>query len=414
MAIQKITVNDISGGLGNTALDISQSGGTGAISIPVGTTAQRPSGAGLGYTRFNTDSQTLENYTANGWIRSSVQFPIITNITGSIYTSIPTSLTLTGSYFGPYPNANCYINFASGSVTSNVQTPITSTTSVTVAVPSTIYNLSIGNTVFVSLTSADGTTSGYYSPFTIAGIATGGDRVIVGNTVTHTFNSSNNFVVPTGLTVSNASYLIVAGGGGGGGAGAYQGAGGGAGGAITGTTTFTAGTYPASVGSGGTAGGNGAPSTFLSLTAIGGGYGGDESHTGQPGGSGGGAAHPSPSAYGSGTPGQGNPGGAGSSGPWSGGGGGGATRAGYSTAEGKGGGTGITFYSNTYAGGGGGAERGGGTVGPGGPGGGGQGNPGSTGGSGTTNTGGGGGGGGSGASGGAGGSGIVIVRYVLT
>jgi hypothetical protein len=93
----------------------------------------------------------------------------------------------------------------------------------------------------------------------------------------------------------SGAYLIVGGGGSGG---SVFGGGGGAGGFITGTQTFTPGTsYPIVVGAGGTAvnpgpaaGNPGNPSSFLSLTAVGGGGGGAfNSVSAIPGGSGGGA-----------------------------------------------------------------------------------------------------------------------------
>ena len=239
-------------------------------------------------------------------------------------------------------------------------------------------------------------------------------------------------------------YMLVAGGGSGG-SGGDRGGGGGAGGLLTnvggatvnlqvGTTyTITVGQGGASV-SGGAVGIAGDNSTmtgagFTTLTAIGGGYGGNKNGTGAgaggDGGSGGGAASvgggsiANPSG-GSGTSGQGNDGGTGNtvSGQYGAGGGGGAGAAGAdgTTSNGGAGGAGaansITGASVTYAGGGGGARQDTGTGGAGGSGGGGAGGggdgPGTTGTAGTANLGGGGGGSKSPASG-AGGSGVVIL-----
>ena len=86
MSLTQVTVGMINGALGsNTALDISGAGGTGAAQIPSGTTAQRPSSPTVGYLRFNTETGSLENYTANGWFKVSVQQPSISSISGSIY-----------------------------------------------------------------------------------------------------------------------------------------------------------------------------------------------------------------------------------------------------------------------------------------------------------------------------------------
>ena len=43
---------------------------TGAVTLPVGTTAQRPSSPTVGYVRYNTDLGYLEMYSAsNNWIK---------------------------------------------------------------------------------------------------------------------------------------------------------------------------------------------------------------------------------------------------------------------------------------------------------------------------------------------------------
>tara|TARA_Y100000114_G_scaffold83512_1_gene77076 strand:+ start:161 stop:1825 length:1665 start_codon:yes stop_codon:yes gene_type:complete len=240
-----------------------------------------------------------------------------------------------------------------------------------------------------------------------------------------------------------AEYTLVAGGASGG-SGGDRGGGGGAGGLLTnfgGTTVnlVTGTIYTITVGAGGATvtsnkGNSGNDSTitgtaFSTLTAVGGGYGGNKNYTGSgaggDGGSGGGAASigggsvSNPSG-GSGTSGQGNDGGTGNtvSGEYGAGGGGGAGAAGGdgSTSAAGAGGNGsansITGSSVTYAGGGGGARQSSATGGAGGSGGGGAGGggdgPGVAGTAGTANTGGGGGGSKGNASG-AGGSGVVIL-----
>ena len=293
--------------------------------------------------------------------------------------------------------------------------------------------------------------------------ATGGTITTSGDYKIHTFLSDANFIVSCGGTPSGnnqISYLVVAGGGG---AGHDGGGGGGAGGFREGkcsndpytdspldsgvSLTASAGTYPITVGAGGTKGtpapqvsGQGGSSVFSTITSAGGGRGGQGSQgspegTGGAGGSGGGARSNKGAPGGAGntppvSPPQGNPGGA--SNPatppfsnWSGAGGGGATTAGAdftaSTPSGVGGTgatTSITASPVVYAGGGGGGANNPGNSpngAPGGPGGGGNGgsSPGGAGTNGTTNTGGGGGGGSCAQpnGGGTGGSGIVVLRY---
>ena len=205
------------------------------------------------------------------------------------------------------------------------------------------------------------------------------------------------FSLTSSFTYS-ATYLIVAGGGRGGN---VIGGGGGAGGLLTGTTTLTGGiTFTVTVGDGETSagsprrGGNSslAGSSITTLTAIGGGEGGEHGGSGNAydGGSGGGAGGTSNNDnYGAG--------------------GGGASAVGSNGGPGNGGNglaNSITGSAVTYAGGGGGGHRSSsGSAGSGGSGGGGNGTAmGSVGQAGTANLGGGG-----GAPNGSGGSGVVIL-----
>jgi hypothetical protein len=262
------------------------------------------------------------------------------------------------------------------------------------------------------------------------------------------FTTASTFTFPV-------NFLVLAGGGGGsanrgaggGGAGGYRaslGTSGGPSSAESALSIQRSTNYTVTVGAGGaggstpapTGGANGSPSIFSTVTSLGGGVGGSNSHpwspggpfVGAPGGSGGGGggATGSGGTGGSGTPGQGNPGGtntAGTSNAEGGAGGGGAGAAGTpnsSPNSGTAGGAGISSDSlfgpaTTRGGGGGGGGWSGGA--PGGSGGGGTGQAGPAGPTspGTTNTGGGGGGGGGQpASGGSGGSGIVLLQYPST
>jgi len=257
----------------------------------------------------------------------------------------------------------------------------------------------------------------------------------------HVFTSSGTFTV---VGAGSVDIMVVAGGGGGGGSTA---GGGGAGGLIFQQSVAVAsGSHTITVGGGGAGSRkhndgspnntNGANSSGLNYSAIGGGYGYSGGSTGSrlasSGGSGGGGGYYSGNDLvntthsGSGTSGQGNRGGYGNGGAqWGGAGGGGAGGVGIDQNSTRAGGAGLDMssyfgtsvgVSGFFAGGGGGGQFNTGSNTPGGTGGGGQGG---TGGSsiptaGTANTGGGGGGGGfyqTGPGGGAGGSGIVLIRY---
>jgi hypothetical protein len=265
---------------------------------------------------------------------------------------------------------------------------------------------------------------------------TGGTVTTSGNFIVHTFNSSDTFTPPPGVT--SVDVLVVAGGGGGGRGGIAAGGGGGGGGFVAQNSVTVSGAVTVTVGSGGAGGSggnnavdfgdNGQNSVFGSssaVTAAGGGGGGSGSGTdsasragragGSGGGGGGGDDNNENGVVGAATSGQGNNGGLGrgrdNNGQRAGGGGGGAGAAGGDgvNSTGGAGGAGATSanFGGTYAGGGGGANE----TANGGSGGGGAGADNAVGGAGTVNTGGGG-GGARNANGGAGGSGIVIVRYL--
>ncbi len=262
--------------------------------------------------------------------------------------------------------------------------------------------------------------------------ATGGTITTTGGYRYHSFTSSGTFQVTSGS--GNIEALVVAGGGGGGNDPDRTGGGGGAGGVIYNSSyAVTPQSYTVTIGGGGAANTAGSNSVFGTLTAIGGGRGGQQGSTATAGGSGGGGYHNAGDSGKAGTAGQGNSGGNGydsgdgTNGTFAAGGGGGATQVGangVATQAGKGGDgytTSISGSSVTYGGGGGGGLQhlgtGTGNAGAGGAGGGGAGgNTGQSGTAGTVNTGGGGGGAGQNGSGssdtgGAGGSGIVIVKY---
>ena len=396
-----------------------------------GTEANRPASPSIGTIYFNTDQDTLQQYTSTGWEDVGTPPPNIGGITGNIYNGVATSLTIAGNGFGTAST----VRFTVGGSVTDVSVS-NSDTSITVNVPSAIYNLAAATTVSISVIVNGKSTAG--SSKTILTAPTGGAIAISGGYRYHTFLSSGTLSIPSGLTLT-ADALIVAGGGGGGST--YHGGGGGAGGAIDTTVALSSGAnYSIEVGLGGPGGphatshtgSNGFNSTGFGLTAIGGGGGGGYNDSpGQNGGSGGGGAQTRTSG-GLGTVGQGNDGGDAYTGSWAGAGGGGGAGGpggnGFGTGVAPGsiggaGGVGINWKSlgTFYAGGGGGSYGFGGSGGAGGNGGGGNGTY-NQGANGVENTGGGGGGsernadeGGSSAfyNGGNGGKGIVIVRYQL-
>ena len=402
---------------------------------------------GLSGTNYGTAGQVL---TSGGsgqpveW-RTIVQAPVITNISGSIVANLSgTTLTLTGQGF--IASAQGVVNFSGGSLnpSKNVNATPSSSTTLTVTVPSDVANnVNSGETITIKFTTSAGLISSGINTTVIAA-PSGGSITTSGNYRIHTFTSSSNFVLTKSIA---CEYLVVAGGGAGGandGGQDFSGGsgGGGAGGYRTGTITPSANTHAVTVGGGGAgnnsaaAGGDGGNSAFGSIVSGGGGGGAGVNNAGsngRNGGSGGGAGGDDGSTLftgGSGTSGQGNNGGnaGGSNSNAGGGGGGGAGAVGETAANGFAGGDGGTGVVNSingssavWAGGGGGSVGAGGDKGLGGPGGGGAGAARnlSNAVAGISNTGGGGGGGAdsnvtSQKAGANGGSGIVIVRYDIT
>jgi hypothetical protein len=360
---------------------ITQPSITGAFGVPSGTTAQRPNPAEVGMIRFNTDTEQLENFTTNnGWVVVAADFPILAQVTGTIFNGGASVLTLTGQKFLSSPGQ---VRFTSGATVVDAPVISSNDTSATVEVPSAIQALSVGTVVAIQyVTSA--------------------------NTVSNPVNKTVEFAILV-------QALIVAGGGAG-----VRG-GGGAGGLLYyGTETpktpngsalpiNAATNYTLTVGAGGAGGAknNGSNSVALGRTAIGGGAGGGSgAEPGNAGGSGGGQGGTGGSGQtntGFGTAGQGNNGGDCSpgTGDRDGGGGGAGAAGGNATATNSGnGGIGLQYSisgsATYYAGGGAGRTSVAGTGGLGG---------GGTMTAGTANTGGG------GSDNKSGGSGIVILRY---
>ena len=373
-------------------------------------------------------------------------------------TSTASTFGTTEYYFSNYSSTTQYKSFTIESCGDNNS--------------STVYELDLVSVLWsqnaaissLSLSLSDSSSFVSGSTFTLYGIsngvkATGGTLTVAGGYAYHTFTSSGNFIPNQQIT--NADFLVVAGGGGGSRINAGGGAGGlrcsvdatGGGTGLESKLTFYAGNvYTAIVGAGGAGSGtsaaaNGSNSIFGSITSLGGGGGGayvgsgSGAGDGLDGGSGGGGGFretAGSSVGGSGTYGQGYAGGGGTTLYVSGGGGGagGAGVAGVSQTvyPGGNGGIGVSIPSfalgtgtgvDTYYAGGGGAgdemyspQTPAGVGGFGGGGNGANRTSGTTriaGSAGTSNTGGGGGGGENGATNGyAGGSGIVIIRYPLS
>ena len=216
----------------------------GGVGIGTTTTAGRNAGVGtaVGTIIFNSTTNRLELYANDlNWRGFSPADPNISSISGTLYAGQGSTLTLTGSNF---LQTNLRVRFlqATRSVDVTVTVTPSSDSAASVTVPATVYNsIQANDVVSISVTNSDNVASNTVTK-TAAGIPSGGTVTTSGSYRIHTFTSDGNFVVPTGTTLSNVEYLVVAGGGGGGPSShGHQGGGGGAGGLRTSVVGATSG-----------------------------------------------------------------------------------------------------------------------------------------------------------------------------
>jgi hypothetical protein len=291
------------------------------IVIPASTSD--PSGNSAGEFYFNNSTQTLKYNDGNGWKNVNVIIPGIDSVSGTVFNGAAGNITIGGTGFG---SGSATATFIIGGSQYDVAVTPASSTSATIAVPSSVYNQSAGTSFSIKFANSDGGVSTAVSGGNIVGIPLGGTITTVGSYRVHTFTSSGTFTVQSGFS-PNIDYIVVAGGAGGGYGNVNEGGGGGgAGGMITSTATLSAASFSVVIGAGGTKttqssnGNNGGNSSFNGVTALGGGGGGYcSASSGSSGGSGGGGSGcGNDKPGGAGTSGQGN---AGGSGAWTGGGG---------------------------------------------------------------------------------------------
>lgn len=103
-----------------------------SITVPVGTTAERPASPVVGMLRYNTSLGYLEQYAASGWAAIASP-PIISGVTPTAYNGESgTSFTISGSFFDSTATVRFITNagaeFAAGSVTVTNSNSITATT----------------------------------------------------------------------------------------------------------------------------------------------------------------------------------------------------------------------------------------------------------------------------------------------
>ena len=182
------------------------------ITLPQGTTAERPSSPIAGNFRYNTTLLSIEFWNGSSWLQTHL-IPVLTSISGDVLAGVAATLTLTVS------NTTTAINVVykvSGSeIARNTNVSVSSGTA-TVTTPTAVQNLSVGATVVISIENSDvGNTPSVTSVTkTVGGVASGGNTVTTytigsNNYRAHIFTSSGTLTVPTGLTLSNVECLIL-------------------------------------------------------------------------------------------------------------------------------------------------------------------------------------------------------------
>jgi hypothetical protein len=122
--------SDVSTVINNVTVDTVFTGDS--ITLPAGTTAERPSSATIGMLRYNTDLAYLEQYTNLGWQVIAIS-PVISSVSPTTFNGASgTSFTISGTNFDYAASAKFITSngseFTAASVTFNNSTSLTITT----------------------------------------------------------------------------------------------------------------------------------------------------------------------------------------------------------------------------------------------------------------------------------------------
>jgi hypothetical protein len=236
--------------------------------------ATAPSGASDGDLWFDTSTKAMKVYMqdANNFVTIASKPPTISSITGNIYVGITSSLTISGSDF---TNDPVTVNFTGSGISEDVTVTPTNENTISVSVPSGVYNsVSHGTVLDVKIVNSEGLSSGV-SQKTAVALPSGGTITTSGGYRIHTFYSSGTFTLPT--TRSIDVFMI---GGGGGGGQSLAGGGGGGSAAVATNLSKSAASYSIVVGGGGAGAtsdtsqsGTGGNSSAFGQTVTGGGGG---------------------------------------------------------------------------------------------------------------------------------------------
>ena len=186
-----------------TAVSDQANTSTGGLSMPTGTTAQRPSSPDTGESRMNTTTGSLEFYDGSGWVSTNL-IPLINSVTGNIVNDTATQLVFSLSN---NTDSVDIVFSEGGSAFHTMSGQSVSSGAITITVPSQVYGQTVGDTIIISVNNADGTPSSNTITKTVLALPTGGTITTSGNIRTHAFTSSSNFVVPTGVSVTAEAFI---------------------------------------------------------------------------------------------------------------------------------------------------------------------------------------------------------------
>ena len=127
---------------------------TGHLTVPSGTTAERPASPVVGMVRYNTTLAVLEQYTATGWQGIEAP-PIVSGVSGQINVDTNTTLTISGSNFKS--GSLVYIEGAGvGGVSRGLSTTFVSSTSLTATTGAATTNYTGGGSYDVKVVNPSG------------------------------------------------------------------------------------------------------------------------------------------------------------------------------------------------------------------------------------------------------------------
>ena len=107
---------------------------TGAFDMPVGTTAQRPSNPSSGFTRMNTDTNTMEMYNGSQWVTVGGTDMKVYAISPTTVTATGTTVTITGEGFENGATVH-FVSAATGTSTVAASVSFVSANKLTVTTP---------------------------------------------------------------------------------------------------------------------------------------------------------------------------------------------------------------------------------------------------------------------------------------